>query len=91
MDAIISIDFFSDIIPHSIRNNFKKSRQWLLDNKIIGNTEDVVANTISARIPTQAQSSISPLRFVDVLPVVRSTIVLPAEFTALTGSDKYHV
>mgnify|MGYP000983543315 CR=1 FL=1 len=87
MDAIISIDFFSDIIPHSIRNNFKKSRQWLLDNKIIGNTKDVVANTISARIPTQAQSSISPLRFVDVLPVVRSTIVLPAEFTALTGSD----
>lgn len=87
MDAIISIDFFSDIIPHSIRNNFKKSRQWLLNNKIIGNTEDVVANTISARIPTQAQSSISPLRFVDVLPVVRSTIVLPAEFTALTGSD----
>jgi len=52
MDAIISIDFFSDIIPHSIRNNFKKSRQWLLDNKIIGNTKDVVANTISARIPT---------------------------------------
>lgn len=91
MDAIISIDFFSDIIPHSIRNNFKKSRQWLIDNHIIGNSKEVVANTISARIPTQAQSSISPLRFVDVLPVVRSTIVLPSEFTALTGSDKYHV
>jgi hypothetical protein len=27
------------------------------------------------------------LRFVDVLPIVRDTIVLPEEFTALTGSD----
>ena len=87
MDAVISIDFFYDIIPEGIRNNFTKSRQWLLDHKIIGNTADVVANTIASRIPTQAQSSIHALRFVDVLPVVRDTIVLPREFTKITGSD----
>ena len=42
---------------------------------------------MSYRIPTQAASSIGALRFVDVLPIVRDTIVLPKEFTAQTGSD----
>ena len=42
---------------------------------------------MSYRIPTQATSSIGALRFVDVLPIVRDTIVLPKEFTAQTGSD----
>jgi len=41
------------------------------------------------RIPTQALASISALRFVDVIPVVRDTIILPKEFTKVTGSDKY--
>ena len=39
------------------------------------------------RIPTQALASISALRFVDVIPVVRDTIILPKEFTKVTGSD----
>ena len=85
MDAVISIDFFSDIVPHNIRNNFEKARTWLIENKIIG--QGAEANTISARIPTQAQSSISAIRFVDVLPIVRATIVLPKDFTSLTGAD----
>jgi hypothetical protein len=59
----------------------------LFDNKIIGNRSDVKANTIGYRIPTQAQSSIHALRFVDVLPVVKDTIILPREFTKVTGSD----
>ena len=85
MDSIISIDFFYDIIPSSIRYDFEKARQWLIDNKIIG--KDATANTIASRIPTQAQSSIHALRFVDVIPVYRDTIILPKEFTAITGSD----
>ena len=85
MDAVISIDYFMDIIPEDIRYDFNKSRQWLIDNKIIG--KDAEANTIASRIPTQAQSSIHALRFVDVLPVLRDTIVLPKEFTRITGSD----
>lgn len=85
MDAIISIDYFEHIIPKGM--SFDQARKWLFDNKIIGNRSDVKANTIGYRIPTQAQSSIHALRFVDVLPVVKDTIILPREFTKVTGSD----
>lgn len=43
---------------------------------------------IAYRIPTQAISSIHALRCVDVIPTVRDTVILPAEITAITGSDK---
>ena len=85
MDAVISIDYFDHIIPKGM--SFDQARKWLFDNKIIGNRSDVKANTIGYRIPTQAQSSIHALRFVDVLPVVKDTIMLPREFTKVTGSD----
>lgn len=85
MDAVISIDYFEHIIPEGMP--FDQARKWLFDNKIIGNRSDVKANTIGYRIPTQAQSSIHALRFVDVLPVVKDTIILPREFTKVTGSD----
>lgn len=85
MDAVISIDYFEHIIPEVM--SFDQARKWLFDNKIIGNRSDVKANTIGYRIPTQAQSSIHALRFVDVLPVVKDTIMLPREFTKVTGSD----
>jgi len=63
---------------------FNEARQWLFDNGIIGGK----ANIMAYRIPTQAQSSIHALRCVDVLPVVRDTVILPEEFTKITGSDK---
>lgn len=85
MDAVISIDYFEHIIPKGM--SFDQARKWLFDNNIIGNRSDVKANTIGYRIPTQAQSSIHALRFVDVLPVVKDTIILPREFTKVTGSD----
>lgn len=85
MDAVISIDYFEHIIPKGM--SFDQARKWLFDNKIIGNRSDIKANTIGYRIPTQAQSSIHALRFVDVLPVVKDTIILPREFTKVTGSD----
>ena len=84
MDAVISIDYFDYILPKRPMS-FEQKRQWLIDNKIIG--EGAKANTIGYRIPTQAQSSIHALRFIDVIETVKSTIILPEEFTKITGSD----
>ena len=84
MDAVVSIDYFDYILPKR-KMSFEEKRQWLIDHKIIG--EDAEANTIGYRIPTQAQSSIHGLRFVDVISTVKSTIILPEEFTKITGSD----
>lgn len=80
--------------------SFIEARKWLIDNKVIGSAfgytdkegnevhkDGASANIIGYRIPTQAQSSIHALRCVDVLPVVRDTVVLPEEFTKITGSD----
>lgn len=83
MDAVISIDFFDDILPKNL--SFDEKRQWLIDHNIIG--DGARSNTIGYRIPTQAQSSIHSLRFVDVVSATKSTVILPAEFTKITGSD----
>ena len=89
MDCILSMDYFTDILfaNHMIGKSFEEQRQWLIDHKIIGNTKDVKANTIGYRVPTQAQSSIHSLRCVDVLPACKNTIILPEEFTKITGAD----
>ena len=86
MDSVISIDYFQDILPKNL--SFNEARQWLIDHNIIG--ENATSNTIGYRIPTQAQSSIHALRFVDVIPAVKSTVILPTEFTKITGSDKLY-
>ena len=63
-----------------------QARQWLIDNKIIGENAEPAA--LGYRIPTQGLSSIAGIRISDVLPpVVGDTIILPDEFTAQTGSD----
>lgn len=87
MDAVISMDYFDEVIFKGKMSDmsFNEKRQWLLDNGVIG--KGAKANTIGYRIPTQAQSSIHALRFVDVVPAVKSTIILPEEFTKITGSD----
>lgn len=86
MDSIVSINLFKHIIPDYNKLTFEQSRQWLIDHKIIGSDADT--NSIGYRIPTQSSASISALRFVDVLPeMMGDTIVLPEDFTAITGSD----
>lgn len=86
MDAIISINLFSHIIPDYKNKSFTEARQWLIDNGIIGENAGSVA--MGYRIPTQGLSSIAGLHIKDVLPsIVGDTIVLPDEFTAQTGSD----
>jgi hypothetical protein len=96
MDAVISIDYFESILPKGL--SFEQSKQWLIDNGIISGYRyseydmsqqwnDAEAIMIGYRIPTQAQSSIHALRIVDVLPATKTTIMLPEEFTKITGSD----
>lgn len=89
MDAVVSINLLKHIIPDYDKMTFKQARQWLLDHNIIG--QNAKANSIGYRIPTQSIASISPLRFVDVFPEIMGDVVmLPEDFTKLTGSDKYH-
>ena len=86
MDAVVSINLFKHIIPDYKNKTFTEAKQWLLDHNIIGSK--ATANTIGYRIPTQSVASISPLRFVDVFPeIMGDTIMLPEDFTKLTGSD----
>lgn len=88
MDSIVSINLFKHIIPGYKRMTFTEAKQWLIDHDIIGDKS--TATAIGYRIPTQAIASISALRFTDVLPeIMGDTIILPEEFTKLTGSDKH--
>ena len=64
---------------------FDEARAWLIRKGIIG--DKAKASIVSYRIPTQAESSIHALRCVDVIPVVRDTIIYPEEYTKETGSD----
>lgn len=61
-------------------------RKWLKDNNIIG--ENAKPFGIGYRIPTQGLSSTFAFKVMDILPSsVGDTIVVPDEFTGMTGSD----
>lgn len=86
MDSVVSINLFKYFIPNYENLTYREARQWLIDREIIG--DKAKANAIGYRIPTQSIASISPLRFVDVFPeIMGDTIMLPEDFTKLTGSD----
>ena len=86
MDCVLSMDFFDNIFFKQLRGkSFDQKRKWLIDNGIIG--EDADPLVIGYRIPTQAISSISALRCVDVIAATKTTVILPKEFTKITGSD----
>lgn len=85
-DSVVSINLFKHMIPDYEKMTFDQARQWLIDKQIIG--DNATANAIGYRIPTQSIASISALRFVDVFPeIMGDTIMLPEDFTKLTGSD----
>ena len=65
--------------------SFDEVRQYLIDQGVIG--PNAKADILAYRIPTQAQASTHALRCVDIMPVVNDTVMLPAEFTRVTGSD----
>lgn len=86
MDTMVSLNLLMHIVPKKFRTNHETARKWLLDNNVIGENAKPIA--MGYRIPTQGLSSIVGLKVVDVLPaVVGDTIILPDEFTKLTGSD----
>lgn len=86
MDSVVSINLFKYFIPNYENLTYREARQWLIDHEIIG--DKAKANAIGYRIPTQSIASISPLRFVDVFPEIMGDIImLPEDFTKLTGSD----
>lgn len=86
VDSVVSINLFKYFIPNYENLTYREARQWLIDHEIIG--DKAKANAIGYRIPTQSIASISPLRFVDVFPeIMGDTIMLPEDFTKLTGSD----
>lgn len=72
-------------IPIYQKLSFNEAKEYLIKNGIIG--PNAHSNMVGYRIPTQAISSIHALRCVDVIPVVRDTVILPKEFTKITGSD----
>ena len=87
MDCVLTIDYFADILKKAGLENasFEEQKRALMQSNIVG--PNAKASLIGYRIPTQAQSSIHALRCVDVLPVIQHTIILPKEFTKITGSD----
>lgn len=86
MDSVVSINLFKYFIPNYENLTYREARQWLIDHEIVG--DKAKANATGYRIPTQSIASISPLRFVDVFPeIMGDTIMLPEDFTKLTGSD----
>jgi hypothetical protein len=81
MECMVSTTLLKNIIPNFEGMTYEQQRSWVKQNK------DTLT-IIGYRIPTQGMNSVAPLVIVDVLPEqVGDTIVLPAEFTALTGSD----
>lgn len=89
MDCILTMDYFADVLKKAglQKASFEVQKKALMDAGIIG--PNAKACFVGYRIPTQAQSSIHPLRCVDVLPVIQHNIILPKEFTKITGSDKH--
>ena len=84
MDCVISINMFKDVLPKGL--NFLEARTWLREKGLIGEQSKAVA--LGYRIPTQAMASIPVLRVADIIEsTIGDTIVLPDEFTAISGSD----
>lgn len=86
MDVMLSTNFFRHIVPAEYQKSYGMMRNWLLEHKIIG--PDSKPFGIGYRIPTQGLSSTFSFKVMDVLPDrIGDTIVVPDEFTAMTGSD----
>ena len=91
MDICVTMDYLDPIIKEFVgvdafnEMTFEQKRQFLLDKNLIGENADPFV--LGYRIPTQAESSIHSMRIADILPDTFDTIMVPREFTAITGSD----
>lgn len=81
VECAVSVQLFRNVIPNYKNKSYKQKVQWLKDN-------NQILEGLGYRIPTQGQNSTVPLTIVEFLPEnVGDVIILPNEFTALTGSD----
>lgn len=95
MQVILSENFFRDILPEELKSaSFYSKRKWLIDNGIIGSrmVDGVEVESkpygIGYRIPTQGLSSMFSFQVADIMPTtIGDTVIVPEEFTAMTGSD----
>lgn len=95
MQVILSENFFRDTLPEELKSaSFYSKRKWLIDNGIIGSrmVDGVEVESkpygIGYRIPTQGLSSMFSFQVADIMPTtIGDTIIVPEEFTAMTGSD----
>lgn len=95
MQVVLSENFFRDILPEELKSaSFYSKRKWLIDNGIIGSrmVDGVEVESkpygIGYRIPTQGLSSMFSFQVADIMPTtIGDTIIVPEEFTAMTGSD----
>lgn len=87
MDCMLSTNFFRHVVPASVRKQgYTAIREWLIEKNIIGQNAKPYA--LGYRIPTQGLSSTASLKVTDVLPEsMGDVIVVPNDFTAMTGSD----
>lgn len=86
MEVMLSTNFFRDVVPQEYQTDYITMRSWLIKHNVIGNNSKPYG--IGYRIPTQGLSSTFSFIVADVLPAqTGDTIVVPDEFTAMTGSD----
>ena len=78
MDAVVSVDLYKDAIPNYKNLTFEQKKKFLKNNP----------QALGYRVPTQGPNSVSSLNIVGFLPEnYKDAVILPAEFTTLTGSD----
>lgn len=86
IEVMLSTNFFRDVVPQEYQTDYITMRSWLIEHNVIGNNSKPYG--IGYRIPTQGLSSTFSFIVADVLPAqTGDTIVVPDEFTAMTGSD----
>lgn len=86
MEVMLSTNFFRDVVPQEYQTDYTTMRDWLIKHNVIGSNAKPYG--IGYRIPTQGLSSTFSFIVADVLPAqTGDTIVVPDEFTAMTGSD----
>lgn len=86
MEVMLSTNFFRHVVPSEFQTDYTTMRNWLIEHNVIGNGSEPYG--VGYRIPTQGLSSTFSFIVADVLPEqTGDTIVVPDEFTAMTGSD----
>jgi hypothetical protein len=81
VEAAVSVQLFKSVIPNYKNKSYQEKVDWL-------NANEGVLEGLGYRIPTQGQNSTVPITVAQFLPEnIGDVIVLPNEFTALTGSD----